>query len=230
MRATKDNTIVLIPSYNEEREIGKIVRDIVKMGLNALVVDDGSSDNTQKEALDNGALVIRNRQNSGKGYSLREGFKYVFEKMKYEWLLMMDGDGQHHTEDIPVLMAATADSDVDIVSGNRMQFTKNMPLARYLTNRFTSWVLTKMCKQDMPDSQCGFRLIRLEALKKIDLTSDKYDIESEMLIEAARFDLKIRSVPIRTIYGEEASKIHPIKDTINFFKLIFKYIFGKNVL
>jgi glycosyltransferase involved in cell wall biosynthesis len=228
MEATVKNTIVLIPSYNESRTIGKVVRDITGIGLNVLVIDDGSIDNTEREALDGGAMVIRNRMNIGKGYALREGFKQVFEKMNYEWLIMMDGDGQHHPEDIPALMDATKDDDIDLVNGNRMLYTRNMPFIRYGTNRFTSWVLSSMCGQEIPDSQCGFRLIRIDALKKIDLTSDKYDIESEILIKAARQGLKIRSVPVATIYGDEVSGINRVRDTIRFFRLIFKYLLKKN--
>lgn len=233
MGARADNTIVVIPSYNEARTIGGIVRDTVNMGLDVLVIDDGSSDHTERIALDNGAMVIRHTHNLGKGYSVREGIKDVLEKLKYDWMVMMDGDGQHHTEDIPVLMDATKEEGVDIVMGNRMDAAHSMPSVRYLTNRFMSWVLSCMCGQHMPDTQCGFRLIRVEALKKLSLTSEKYDIESEMLIRAAEIDMKIVSAPIRTIYGDETSEIHPVHDTIRFFSLISRHyrrshgLFGK---
>lgn len=228
MESRTDNTIVIIPSYNEARTIGKIVRDIVKIGLNVLVIDDGSIDHTEREALDNGALVIRHTENLGKGVSVREGIQYVLEKMNYEWMIMMDGDGQHDSADILAFMDVTRKEDVDIVIGNRMLQTKTMPSSRYWTNKFTSWVLSKLCGQDIPDSQCGYRLIKIDALKTLKLTSAKYDIESEIIIEAAEDNLKIRSVPIRTIYGEEVSSIHPIHDTIRFFQLVKKYHRRKN--
>jgi len=220
----------VIPSYNEYRTIGDIVRDIVKMGLSILVVDDGSSDNTERMALDNGALVIRNKQNLGKGLSVRQGIKYVLEKTNFEWMIIMDGDGQHHTEDIPALIKATHADGADLVIGNRMHETEAMPPARYWTNRFMSWVVSKMCRQYIPDTQCGYRLINVDALKKLKLTSKKYDIESEVLIQAAESGMKIRSVPIRTIYGEETSQINPVRDTIRFFILILKYHFNANGL
>jgi len=230
MESRNDNTIAVIPSYNEARTIGDIVQDIVGMGMSVLVIDDGSSDNTERAALDNGAMVIRHKQNRGKGVSLREGISYVLDKMNYEWMIMMDGDGQHHTEDIPILMKSTRLDEVDIVAGNRMLYTQTMPSLRYWTNRFTSWVLSMMCGQRIPDTQCGFRLIRTEALKKMKLKSKKYDIESEMLILAAENNLRIKSVPIRTIYGEETSEIHPVRDTIRFFKLILRHHFNSDGL
>ncbi|MFC1480094.1 glycosyltransferase family 2 protein [Candidatus Omnitrophota bacterium] len=223
MGARIDNTIAVIPSYNEAGTIGEIVQNIVRMGMSVLVIDDGSTDNTERIALDSGAMVIRHRHNLGKGFSVREGIRHVLEKTNFEWMIMMDGDGQHHTEDIPALMSAAQLEEADIVTGNRMLETKRMPVSRYWTNRFTSWVLSGMCKQSIPDTQCGYRLIRVSALKKLKLTSEKYDIESEILIQAAENNMRIKSVPIQTIYGEETSKIRPIRDTIRFFALVFRY-------
>jgi glycosyltransferase involved in cell wall biosynthesis len=212
-----------MPSYNESRAIGAVIKSIVRMGMTVLVIDDGSIDNTERVALDNGAIVLRHKQNLGKGYSLREGIRHVIEKMNFEWMIMMDADGQHHPEDIPALMSATRGGDVDMVIGNRMLQTKTMPSARYWTNRFMSWMISGICKQRIPDTQCGFRLLKVGSLEKLKLTSEKYDIESEMLIQAAQKGLKIASAPIQTIYGDEISKIHPVHDTIRFIKLIFTH-------
>ena len=230
MGSRNDNTIVLIPSYNEARTIGSIVSLLASAGLSVLVIDDGSADNTERQALDSGAMVIRHKTNLGKGVSVRSGLKHILDKMNYEWIVMMDGDGQHHPEDVAVLMEATRESDADIVIGNRMGQTHNMPSARYLTNKFTSWVLSKMCGQMVPDSQCGFRLMRADALRGLKLESDKYDIESEMIIQAASNGLKIVSAPVQTIYGDESSSINPVRDTIKFFQLISKHSMSRNAL
>ncbi len=228
MAALIDNTIVVIPSYNESRTIGNIVMGVVNMGLSVLVIDDGSTDNTERVALDNGAMVIRHRQNLGKGFSVREGIKHVLKKTNFEWMIIMDGDGQHHTEDVPVLMNATREEKVDIIIGNRMLQTKTMPSLRYWTNRFTSWVVSGVCGQRIPDTQCGYRLIKVAALKKMRLISKKYDIESEILIQAAENSMTIKSVPIQTIYGEETSSINPMRDTFKFFALILKHHFNSD--
>ncbi|MBU0683991.1 MAG: glycosyltransferase family 2 protein [Candidatus Omnitrophota bacterium] len=227
MEAVKDNTVVVIPSYNEARTIGSIVLNIVKMGLSVLVIDDGSIDNTERIALDNGAMVIRHRQNIGKGFSVREGIKYVLSKTNFEWMIIMDGDGQHRAEDIPGLMTETHHGEVDIVTGNRMLETKTMPSLRYVTNKFMSWVISGICRQSIPDTQCGYRLIRVCALKKLKLMSEKYDIESEMLLQAAESNMRIKSVPIQTIYGEEVSDIKPLRDTLKFCDLIFRHYFNR---
>ncbi|MBU1084190.1 MAG: glycosyltransferase family 2 protein [Candidatus Omnitrophota bacterium] len=229
MAARKDNTIAVMPSYNESRTIGAIVRDIANLGVSVLVIDDGSSDSTERIALDAGAMVMRNRKNFGKGFSVREGIKYVLKKTNFEWMIIMDADGQHPAEDIPVLMEATrsGDREPDIVIGNRMHNTRAMPPLRYLTNRFMSWVLSGICGQYIPDTQCGFRIIKVRALERLRLTSKKYDIDSEMLMDAAARNMIIRSVPVQTIYGEETSRIKPVRDTVKFLSLIIKHRFNK---
>lgn len=230
MEAGRKNTIAVIPSYNEEKTIGGIVRGIVKMGLSALVIDDGSTDDTARVALESGATVKRHRTNHGKGKSVRQGVTYIMNRTGYEWIIIMDGDGQHHTRDIPALMDATLGGDVDIVIGNRMGSTEEMPPVRFWTNRFMSWVLSGLCGQTIPDTQCGYRLLRAGALKKLKLISRNYDIESEMLLQASEKGMKIRSVPIRTIYGEEVSTIKPVRDTLRFARLIFRHYLASNGL
>ncbi len=228
MEATRKNTIVLIPSYNESKAIGYVIQSLKKFGLKALVVDDGSTDNTARIAAEAGAKVIGHSYNKGKGASIRYGFEYVLNETDFEWIVIMDGDGQHHAEDVPVFMKRTIAGNIDLVVGNRMEDTEDMPRIRYWTNRFTSRVVSGICKQRIPDTQCGFRLIKVNALKKLVLETDKYDIESEILIQAAELGMKIKSVPVRTIYGEEVSAISPFRDTLKFFALIIKYHFRKN--
>jgi glycosyltransferase involved in cell wall biosynthesis len=219
--------IVLIPSFNEARTIGRLVKRVKEMQLHVLVVDDGSHDETKTEAAANGAEVIRNDKNMGKGYAIRDGINHILKKGNYKFVIIMDGDGQHHPDDIVGLINKAISEDLDMVVGNRMTDTVKMPLVRYLTNRLTSWVITLLSGIYVPDSQCGFRLIKTDVLKTINLISDRYDIESEMLIETGRSHFSIASAPVRTIYSGEVSKINPARDTIRFIKLVVRYLFKK---
>lgn len=212
---------VLIPSFNEERTIGWLVAAVREYGYNVIVIDDGSQDKTAKLARDNGAEVIVNERNLGKGASLRKAFESLRQK-DYEGVVIMDGDGQHLPEDLVHFVDLFKAERPGIIVGNRMMKPKGMPLIRWLTNKFMSFVLSKMCKQSILDSQCGFRLIDMEVLKKLKLSTEKFEIESEMLIEAASNGFKIESVPITTIYSGQNSAIHPIKDTLRFLRFVFK--------
>jgi len=220
------NPCSLIPSYNEARTIGEIVKKLKQLGFPVYMVDDGSTDDTARIAEAAGALVIRNVRNFGKGAALREGFKRVLED-GFGTVLLMDGDDQHDIDDIEHLMARMRQTGADIVIGNRMRDIADMPVIRIVVNRFMSYVLSKVCGQYIPDTQCGFRLIKREALLNIKLESSKYEIESEMIVKAARAGLRIESVPIKTVYRGEQSKINPLVDTLRFLRLMMRLLWRK---
>lgn len=214
-------TCVIIPTYNEARAIGGLVKEIRQQGLDVLVIDDGSSDNTSQLAQDNGAAVLRNQFNQGKGASLAAGFKHALER-NYEAVVTMDGDGQHLPEDIPYFIRLAKYSQSAIFIGNRMRRTRGIPLVRLMTNRFMSWLLSRIAKQKIPDTQCGFRLIKQEVLKQVSLATSKYETESELLLKGSRLGFKIESVPIKTIYLGEKSQINPFIDTLRFFRFLIR--------
>ncbi|MBN2831352.1 MAG: hypothetical protein JXL82_03635 [Candidatus Omnitrophica bacterium] len=83
-----------------------------------------------------------------------------------------------------------------------------------------SWLISFITRQNISDTQCGFRLIKAEVLKRIELKTSKFETESEILIKASRMGFKIKSLPIRSVYGKEKSQIKPFIDTFRFIKLI----------
>lgn len=214
-------TCIIIPTYNEAKTIGDIIRQIRQQNLEVLVIDDGSYDNTSQIANENGATVLRNRNNEGKGASLIKGFIYAKDR-DYDAVITMDADGQHLPEDIPYFMRLAIKSDSGIFIGNRMFKAEGMPFIRILTNKFMSWFISEVTKQNIPDTQCGFRLIKKEVLEKLKLITYKYETESEVLIKASRLGFKIESVPIKTIYLQEKSQINPFMDTLRFIRFIIR--------
>ncbi|MCM8761182.1 MAG: glycosyltransferase family 2 protein [Candidatus Omnitrophica bacterium] len=215
---------VLIPSYNESKTIGHLVKELRARDFTVYVVDDGSTDDTAKIAEADGAVVVRHKRNKGKGASLREGFAHILKK-GFEAVIVMDGDGQHHVSDINNFMDKMSQTSADIVIGNRMQDVSTMPPARIRTNRFMSRLISLVAGCDVPDTQSGFRLIKRSVLEKLKFKSSNYEIESEMIIRAARAGFRIESVPIKTIYQDEVSRIDPFMDTLRFIWFIFKAIF-----
>ncbi len=212
-------TAVIIPTHNESASIRGLITAIRGHKLDIVVVDDGSTDNTYRDAKDCGVDVLRNEKNLGKGASLIKAFKYALGK-GYDAVLTMDGDGQHLPQDIPTFLNASQADSCGMIIGNRMANVANMPRVRIITNTIMSWVISGITKQNIPDTQCGFRLIKKEVLRKIRLRTRNFEIESEMLIEASRAGFKIVSVPIQTVYNNERSHINPVRDTIRFFKYL----------
>jgi glycosyltransferase involved in cell wall biosynthesis len=212
---------ILIPSYNEARTIGAITKELKSRGMTVYVVDDGSTDETAGIAAGQGAVVIAHSKNKGKGASLIEGFGRIL-KEDFDAVLIMDGDGQHATGDVDNFFKKMAETDADIVIGNRMLDTTSMPITIKIANRIMSCIISKMCQEDIPDTQCGFKLIKRSVLESIKFEFPNFEIESEIILKAVRKVFKIESVPVKTVYRNEMSKIKPIFDTIRFLSFLIK--------
>ena len=215
---------VLLPAYNEGAVIGGLVRKISGRISDVIVVDDGSIDNTCREAEEAGAVVLKNSSNLGKGASLRKGFEYIVRE-NYDALITMDADGQHDCGEIPSFIRAAEETGADILLGTRMGSVGGMPFLRLLTNVVTSMIVSALCLQKITDSQTGYRMIRTGVLRNVKLQTSNYETESEILIKASRKGFRIREIPIKTIYGNQVSGIKPGKDTLRFIKLVLKSVF-----
>lgn len=221
----KADCLVIIPAYNEEKNIAQLVALVRSLGFPVLVVDDGSKDATVAKAEESGASVLVTAINQGKGSALRRGFAW-FLNQNHPVAIMMDSDGQHDPKELKIFLKALNESSVQVVVGNRLDDPRGMPWLRRVTNRFMSWVISAVTKQNIPDSQCGYRAIRRQALEKFVLQTSNFEIESEILLEASRHGFTISSVPIQCVYQGEISRINPFRDTVRFFSFLFKY-FGR---
>src|SRR3989338_49944 len=117
------NLCALVPSYNEARTIGYIVKNLVSRRIITYAIDDGSTDNSAEIAKSEGAVVLRHKANKGKGAALREGFSHILKK-DFDAVLVMDGDNQHEVDDIDAFLKKIEETGADIVIGNRMLDTK----------------------------------------------------------------------------------------------------------
>jgi glycosyltransferase involved in cell wall biosynthesis len=210
---------VIIPTYNESKAIAGLIAQIKKLDLEVIVIDDGSGDDTVNLAQINGAQVLRNEVNLGKGASLIKGYDFALAQ-GFDAVISIDGDGQHCPQDLMAFIQKAENSSAAIIVGNRMSSIKAMPWLRIMTNRIMSGLISLITKQNIPDTQCGFRLIKKEVLLKLNLSSAKYEIESEVLIKAARLGFKIDSVFIKTIYSGQKSQINPFVDTLRFIRFL----------
>lgn len=220
------NILVLIPAHNEASRVKSVIEKIRSAGLPVLVVNDGSTDDTASVAQKAGAEVISLPVNKGKGAAIREGFGHFLAK-QYSSVILMDADGQHDTNDLPRFIQLISHGDSDMVIGDRMTSPGCMPWIRRATNSFMSFILSSACRQIVPDTQCGFRALKRQVVEKINLKTERFEIESEMILEAAKKGFKIGSVPIASVYAGEGSHIRPAQDTLRFFKFLFQYLLTK---
>jgi glycosyltransferase involved in cell wall biosynthesis len=207
----------VIPCLDEAATIGGLVQAVRPMLPRVLVVDDGSSDGTGLVAQKAGAEVLRNELTLGKGAALTRGWQHARES-GFTWALTLDGDGQHSPEDIPSFFRCAERTSAALVVGDRMAEAVRIPPLRRLTNRWMSRQLSELSGKPLPDTQCGFRLVNLEAWSKLPITSRHFEIESEVLISYLAAGLEVEFVPIRVIYKNEQSKIHPLRDALRWFQ------------
>jgi glycosyltransferase involved in cell wall biosynthesis len=211
----------IIPAYLEEKHIGDVAGRTIAQVDNVLVVDDGSTDATAANARAAGATVVVHERNIGKGESIMTGLRYWLER-GFQHVVILDGDGQHLPEEISRFIAASA-SGADLLVGTRMNDVREMPLVRRIVNRSMSRTISRLCRQNIPDTQCGFRMLHASVIPYILDGAARFDYETEMLIVISRKGGRIESVPISTVYADEVSSIHPVRDTIRFLKLIRRF-------
>jgi glycosyltransferase involved in cell wall biosynthesis len=213
----------VIPAYREEKHIGDVVGRTRSQLDHVLVVDDGSDDATQTRAREVGAEVVVHAENRGKGEAIKTGLRHWFDR-ELSFVVILDADGQHRPEEIDRFVAAALSAaGPKLIVGNRMNDVAGMPLVRRIVNRYMSSKISRVCGQEIPDTQCGFRMLHRDLIPDVLGGANRFDYETEMLIIASRKGCRIESVPITTVYCDEVSSIHPVRDTIRFFKLMRRY-------
>jgi glycosyltransferase involved in cell wall biosynthesis len=199
--------IAVVPCLNEAAAIGPVVTALPGYVSAVLVVDDGSIDGTQEVARDAGAEVLRLESTRGKGSALRAGWQAARQR-GFTWALTLDGDGQHAPADTPKFFNCAEQTSAALIVGNRMSDSVRMPWTRLATNRWMSRRISSLAGRPLPDSQCGFRLIRLDLLAGLPITAEHFEIESDTLLAFVRAGHRVEFVPIQAIYKQEQSKIH----------------------
>jgi glycosyltransferase involved in cell wall biosynthesis len=211
------NCAAVIPCFNEESAIGPVVSALRKQLPVVIVVDDGSTDRTALKAKGSGAFVLRHENNCGKGAALRTGLSHLL-KLGFEWAVMLDGDGQHDPADLPSLLGCAQQTGAPLVVGNRMTQAQAMPWVRRWVNRWMSRKLSQRAGHWLPDTQSGFRLIHLPTWSSLHLTAQRFEVESEMLMAFLEAKLPVEFIPVQVLSAARKSRIHPVMDTIRWFK------------
>ena len=209
-----DKICILIPAYNAQGTLGSVLKKIEPLKSDIIVVDDGSSDETKRLALENGVQLLEHSLNLGKGAALRTGFQYILQK-DYRMVITLDADGQHDPAEIPFLLKVFQNVKPDVLIASRATRFDKMTFLRRFWNRLGVKAVSRLCHSDITDSQSGFRLIRADVLKAIDLSTSRFETELELLIKACKRGFSVLSVPINTpkVDGTGSSHFRPVVDT-----------------
>ncbi|MBN1232685.1 MAG: glycosyltransferase family 2 protein [Candidatus Coatesbacteria bacterium] len=214
---------ILMPAYNPGRNLKPLLEELLKSikREHIWVVNDGCTDDTQQILENSHVNILVHKENKGKGASLKFGFENL--KNEFKAIITMDADGQHDPSEIPLFIKAG--NEFDLVIGDRQNRSADMPFIRKGSNWLNTKVVEKLSGMKLKDSQCGYRLIKTDILKTIQLKKEHYELEGELLIKACKKGFKIGFVPVRTIYNDHAvSHIKPV-DILRFSKFYLNMIF-----
>jgi glycosyltransferase involved in cell wall biosynthesis len=225
------NTLVCIPAFNEEGAIGKLVRKTLSYVDSVVVCDDGSSDNTAKEAENSGAHVIVHDENRGKGSALKSLFEHA-RHSSADIIVTIDGDGQFLPEEIKKLTKPIIEKTSDIVVGYRFDNDTEMPSYRKIGNKILDHATNIATSIPIRDTQSGFRAYSKNAIELIEFSNDGFTADSEILIDASKHGLRISEEKITVIYdtGRRTSTKNPILHGSNVLGSLIEMILVKHPL
>lgn len=202
--------VIVIPAFNEAAVIYKVLKSLPKkitgLGkIDVVVVDDGSTDDTIRQAQKARVNVARHGINRGVGAATKTGLAFA-QRKKADIVVTIDADGQHDPGDLPKVIAPILQKKADVVIGTRFKKIQKSPLDRLIINWFANLTTFFLFGVFSTDSQSGFRAFSQKALKLIDIKSDRMEFSSEILVEAKRNNLKVAEVPIKAIYTAYSRK------------------------
>lgn len=225
--------IVLIPSYEPDNELIKLLKKLDKeKEYEIVVINDGSNDNFNNIFLESEkyAKVISYKNNKGKGYALKKGIKYVKDKYKKDYLILtMDSDEQHTIKDAKKLIKYTEENPNKLVLGKRLR-NKKIPLRSKIGNEITRFIYFLTTRVKVYDTQSGLRCFSDKLVNfLLNIDGDRFDYEMNVLLMCPKNKIKIKEIVIETIYIDNNSKSHfnKFKDSWLIYKNIIKKIFIK---
>jgi glycosyltransferase involved in cell wall biosynthesis len=216
--------VVIVPVYNAEPTLAKVVKDVRRNLPGALIVgvDDGSTDGSRQLLRTVADETIEFDVNRGKGAALRAGFDLALKKGAAA-VLTIDSDGQHDAAFAPAIVGAL--DHADIVIGTRDLSGKAVPTHRRIANMISSAATRAVSGGKVRDSQSGYRAMKADVLRKVHGEGDRYEFETDFIIRAARAGFTTVNVPISTIYGSP-SYFREFRDAWLVIKVLWRHRAG----
>ena len=222
----ENNTFIVIPAYNEEKSIGRVLKDLKDSGYNNLVVvDDGSHDFTSKIAEAHNAHLVRHSFNRGQGASLKTGIDYALQQGA-NILVTFDADGQFKVDEIKGMIEPVYNKEVDITLGSRfLGKTENIPKLKKLTLKGGILFTYLFSNIKLTDTHNGFKAISREAAQKMKISQDRMAHASEMIDEIKNKKLRYKEIPVTVIYTDYSKEKG--QSIFNSLRIVFHLIIEK---
>ncbi len=213
----QSNICVVIPTYNNDKTLTQVIDAVLEYILPVIVVNDGSTDNTNNilTAYEGKITTVSYEKNKGKGYALSRGFDSAVQK-GFHYAITLDSDGQHFANDIPKFIALSKKHPDALIVGNRNLTQDNMPKKNTFANKFSNFWFMVQTGKKLPDTQTGFRLYPLAKMKKLRPLTSRYEAELEMLVCCAWRGIKIISLPVQVYYAPEGERVSHFRPGVDF--------------
>jgi glycosyltransferase involved in cell wall biosynthesis len=209
------NYCIIIPTYNNEKTLEGIISGTISITKEIIVVNDGSTDSTDKILRKYNFLkIISYPINKGKGYAIRKGFERAFAD-GYDYAITIDSDGQHFPDDIYRFLEKIKEEPDTLIVGDRNLRNENLSGGSSFANRFSNFWFKFLTGTRLNDTQTGYRLYPVKSLGNLKYFTRKYEFELEVLVRAAWRRIKITSIPVKVFYPskeERISHFRPFKD------------------
>jgi len=220
----KDEIAIIVPAYNEEKNIEKTIDSLKKEGYKSIIViDDGSRDKTYEISKSKNINVLKHIVNLGQGAALQTGIDYAILKNN-KIIITFDGDGQHNAKEIEELVLPIINKTSDICLGSRFLKKQEIPLLRKIILKGGVFIIWAMYGLKLSDAHNGFRALSKSAAKKIKLPNGM-EHASEIINQIKRKKIKHLEVPVTITYTKESLKKG--QSNMNSFKILFKMIWEK---
>jgi len=215
LQRSKPKIIAAIPCYNTEPSIGDVVLSAKKHVDRVLVIDDGSGDGTEEVAKEAGAMVVSHGANRGYGKAIKTCLREA-ETNAADILVVMDGDGQHNPQEIPLLLEPLLKGEAQMVIGSRFLTDKvNMPYYRKFGIGVITFLFNLGSRTKVSDTQSGFRAYSKEIIESFLLSEEGMSISIESLEEARRNGVIIKEVPVSCAYAPSTVNLNAIRHGLN---------------
>lgn len=206
---------VLVPTYNNEQTLGRVLQDVLRYTDQVIVVNDGSTDSTENilRSID-GIQVVQYAPNKGKGYALRKGFQKAIE-LGYEYAISIDSDGQHFADDLPVFINGMEPGYNGIIIGQRNMNQSHVPGKSNFGRNFSNFWFHFETQLHLNDTQSGYRLYPVKQLNHLTFFTRKFEFEIEVLVRSAWAGIPIRELPVKVFYPEKGKRVthfRPFRD------------------
>lgn len=204
---------VLIPTYNNEKTLHKVIESVLAYTSDIIIINDGSTDSTSTILENFPSLIqIHFLMNKGKGMALRAGFKKAFAD-GFDYAITIDSDGQHYADDIPVFVNEIKNNEGALLIGSRNMSHESVPGGSSFGNKFSNFWFWAETGIKLNDTQSGFRLYPLKLMNAMKFYTSKFEFEIESIVKASWRGVVVKNVPIKVLYNDErVYHFRPYKD------------------